>query len=182
MSRGRSRTKCTASIDKEEFCCRYCNRNFLDQEKFRAHQSLHEEQYYCTECNKSFCDLDKLHGHQLSTGHKGEKFFDTKDVYNNAHNQANSEQLDIEEDEQQILQDVDYFSNDENNIDNLFKCLTCGKVYITEENLERHIKVTHEGEKPFSCKICDKLFAYESSLKGHVEIVHKVKSIDNEKK
>lgn len=172
MSKSRPRTKPTASIDKDEFRCRYCNRNFLDEDKFKAHQSLHEEQYYCTECNKSFCDWDRLHGHQINTGHKGEKFFDTKDIDKNV--QTNFEKSEVEDDGEQILPDVEDYSNDENNGDNLFKCLTCGKVYVTEENLERHIKVAHEGEKPFSCEICDKLFAYESSLKGHVEIVHKV--------
>ncbi|XP_011506078.1 PREDICTED: zinc finger protein 761-like isoform X1 [Ceratosolen solmsi marchali] len=56
--------------------------------------------------------------------------------------------------------------------DNIFKCDKCNKHFQSKNNLETHVKVVHQGEKPFICEICNKAFAYQSSLKGHKEIVH----------
>jgi uncharacterized Zn-finger protein len=62
-------------------------------------------------------------------------------------------------------------SKDTNNV---FKCDKCNKHFQSKNNLEAHVKVVHQGEKPFICEICNKAFAYQSSLKGHKEIVHQV--------
>lgn len=55
-----------------------------------------------------------------------------------------------------------------------YRCEKCSKHFQSKDNLETHIKVVHQGEKPFVCDVCSKAFAYESSLKGHMEIVHQV--------
>lgn len=81
-----------------------------------------------------------------------------------------------------------------------YKCLVCGKIYITKSLCNTHIKnvhmkekihecnlctmrfytksdvnrhrVTHTGEKNFTCSFCNNLFATKDSLRRHLKRTH----------
>lgn len=47
-------------------------------------------------------------------------------------------------------------------IDRKFKCALCHKSFIRKDHVKTHIKVIHEGIKPFICKICETKFPNKS--------------------
>jgi uncharacterized Zn-finger protein len=49
-------------------------------------------------------------------------------------------------------------------------CDHCGKEFTRSDNLRRHIKRVHTGEKLFACETCDKSFATADVLKRHKKI------------
>ncbi len=49
-------------------------------------------------------------------------------------------------------------------------CDHCGKEFTRSNNLRRHIKRVHTGEKLFACETCDKSFATADVLKRHKKI------------
>lgn len=80
------------------------------------------------------------------------------------------------EDQENLVKDELSQDSEFKDINDSFKCFRCNKHFQSTDNLETHVKVVHEGEKPFVCEICSKAFAYQSSLKGHMEIVHQVRN------
>merc|ERR1712126_113767 len=53
-------------------------------------------------------------------------------------------------------------------------CDTCGKKFVSKENLTRHIRTLHSNVKPHHCDEhgCDKKFARRDSLSMHKKTVH----------
>jgi hypothetical protein len=51
--------------------------------------------------------------------------------------------------------------------DNL-NCPICDIEVTSEQNLENHIQLVHDGKMPIKCPICDEGFASESILKDHL--------------
>ena len=52
-----------------------------------------------------------------------------------------------------------------------FRCIYpgCGKDFTLKQNLNKHVKRTHESNKPvFKCTHCDKLFHKNLHLKSHL--------------
>ena len=39
-----------------------------------------------------------------------------------------------------------------------FKCDMCNKLFIDKVNLNGHVKIVHDGHKPFKCNICQQYF------------------------
>ena len=54
----------------------------------------------------------------------------------------------------------------------LFKCEICGKDYLWESYLKKHIKVVHRKEKAHSCPQCDYKSGDLSVMKTHISTVH----------
>ena len=50
----------------------------------------------------------------------------------------------------------------------LFQCVECGKAFGSTTLLQRHVKVTHSGEKPHKCQYCDKSYARHDNLQRHI--------------
>ena len=51
-----------------------------------------------------------------------------------------------------------------------YKCDECGKHFILNIGLKRHITAVHE--KRFNCDQCGKIFARRCNLKVHIQILH----------
>lgn len=54
-----------------------------------------------------------------------------------------------------------------------FCCITCGKSFTEQEQLNLHVRVTHEEDsRPWECKKCRIRFGRKSSLTRHEQTVH----------
>ena len=51
------------------------------------------------------------------------------------------------------------------------KCDVCGKTFINNFELKRHVETVHEGIKP-TCNICGKEFSFRHSLIKHFKAQH----------
>ena len=53
-----------------------------------------------------------------------------------------------------------------------YTCLTCGKNYMHQYSLDRHM-LTHQGTgRHYSCPICDKQFTQKPAMKRHMKTIH----------
>jgi len=53
-----------------------------------------------------------------------------------------------------------------------FPCIDCGKAFSTQQQLQRHQHAVHLKEKPFKCSTCGLAFARKSYLTAHMDSVH----------
>ena len=53
-----------------------------------------------------------------------------------------------------------------------FLCIDCGKAFLTQQQLQRHQHAVHLKEKPFKCSTCGLAFARKSYLTAHMDSVH----------
>ena len=57
-----------------------------------------------------------------------------------------------------------------------FECELCKKKYISKQALNIHFETTHEGKKPdVKCPMCEKMFGNKQVLKRHIDNVHEKK-------
>ena len=52
------------------------------------------------------------------------------------------------------------------------KCQTCGRTFVKQEKLNRHLKSHSMGDPALTCEKCSKVFFFEPELKKHVHEVH----------
>lgn len=53
-----------------------------------------------------------------------------------------------------------------------YTCLACGKKYMHQYSLDRHM-LTHQGSgRHYSCPICDKQFTQKPAMKRHMKTIH----------
>ncbi|VDP84706.1 unnamed protein product [Schistosoma mattheei] len=48
-------------------------------------------------------------------------------------------------------------------------CDTCGRSFVREDKLKRHVMSIHTAEKPHVCHICSKAFSRKDKLKDHLK-------------
>ncbi|OXU19960.1 hypothetical protein TSAR_013867 [Trichomalopsis sarcophagae] len=169
--------------------CVECQDQFINKEDLMFHQkSLAHSGINVIETNNDLIDDKKVNSHNsVAVKTVDIKLTNSAELDKRSSSPLTSISNDtgglksLEQDElQEILEEKqDNSSQDEPANDSEFqdlngslKCLKCNKHFQSKDNLEAHVKVVHEGEKPFICEICSKAFAYQSSLKGHMEIVH----------
>nr|XP_022917734.1 zinc finger protein 236-like [Onthophagus taurus] len=132
----------------ETFTCKDCLAEFEKESDYHEHLEKHsaivdesdEEKlpYVCSYCNYVFEDSTKFKEH-ISHHIKIKKLvFGPK---------RNRQKLDCK--------------------DNPHKCTTCGKSFIKQCLLERHLRI-HSGERPFACTKCDRKFTQKGSLQVHL--------------
>ncbi|XP_029651680.1 DNA-binding protein Ikaros [Octopus sinensis] len=51
-----------------------------------------------------------------------------------------------------------------------YKCSICGKAFGYKNGLIRHVRLTHDKERPFQCDICHRRFGYKNILLEHQNI------------
>ena len=49
-----------------------------------------------------------------------------------------------------------------------FKCIKCALSCASKTDLEKHIKVVHEGLKPYKCNFCERFFSTKGNLDRHL--------------
>uniref|UniRef100_UPI00358F79F8 zinc finger protein 568-like isoform X1 n=2 Tax=Myxine glutinosa TaxID=7769 RepID=UPI00358F79F8 len=52
-------------------------------------------------------------------------------------------------------------------INNLYKCLVCGKSFTQLGHMNYHLRI-HTGERPYTCVVCGKSFAFTGNLRIHM--------------
>ncbi|XP_039285288.1 gastrula zinc finger protein XlCGF7.1-like [Nilaparvata lugens] len=51
-----------------------------------------------------------------------------------------------------------------------FRCdYNCGKVFASKRSMERHVRSSHTGERPYACTLCPKRFADRSNHRRHIK-------------
>ena len=63
--------------------------------------------------------------------------------------------------------------------ENLFKsfiCPKCGRSYLKERNLKRHVNFECGVAPKLQCPLCSNLFRYSACVKRHLESVHQLDS------
>ena len=53
-----------------------------------------------------------------------------------------------------------------------FLCHQCSSSFFNKSAMENHIRIVHNGLRPFPCPICEKKFPTRSQVSGHIKSVH----------
>ncbi|KAK2581207.1 hypothetical protein KPH14_008006 [Odynerus spinipes] len=188
VNRGRGRGRPKLRRRKNKFTCQLCGRGFLQRSRYIVHKSFHKGvKYECRECKKLFTNKDNFALHQKMTQHTGCGITEISEEHDNniqnpvientnsasnnplPNNTNNVETTFTNNQDMDITTEISD-TNVANNSDKSIVCEQCDKTFQTKESYELHVKVVHEGEKPFACNICNKSFAYQTNLKGHMLI------------
>jgi hypothetical protein len=62
-------------------------------------------------------------------------------------------------------------SDQEKNTLKRVQCLICIKTFVSNRNLNGHMKTGHESLMPFDCYLCDLKFG-QKNLQTHIKTVH----------
>ena len=69
-----------------------------------------------------------------------------------------------------MLQKHIEFVHEKKNIE--FVCKFCNKVLTSKANLKTHVRIVHEGARPFGCELCGKTFTTKQHRDIHVKRDH----------
>lgn len=164
-----------------DFHCGSCGRGFPEESIKTQHEvNCKTKRYICDICNYMTFSIGNLHLHQRK--HTGERPYTcpscdkrfTRVAHLNQHVKLHANEFEIHcsmcgrgfADEHEMLQHELSCKN------RMFQCHMCHDVHHRMDNLKRHIKVTHMGEKEVLCEFCSKQFPAKSSLTKHVRICH----------
>ncbi|KAK3587569.1 hypothetical protein CHS0354_004859 [Potamilus streckersoni] len=139
--------------------CKVCNR-YVKCNEIPLEKHMEECQgrvpFKCPECDKEFQYESSLKCHVVSHYPDKPKLFACSECDYKSNYKAN-----LKKHVRHIHQ-----MNKERNI----KCLECDKMFFTEDNMRRHLKL-HSDERPHKCAQCSKAFKTIHGLKSH-EISH----------
>ena len=138
--------------------CKLCNR-YVKCNEIPLEKHMEECQgrvpFKCPECDKEFQYESSLKCHVVSHYPDKPKLFSCDQCEYKSNYKANLKKHIRHIHEQKKERDI--------------KCLECDKMFYTEENMRRHLKL-HSDEKPFKCeeKDCEKAFKTPNGLKFHM--------------
>lgn len=164
------------------FICNICQRQFIDDAVFKAHQKDHSvKEFVCETCGKEFRkeDLFVQHKivHTIKTEAQDVKFSAIENIINSemmSNNRIGFQSLE----DLKCLQHNDEFNNQsetvsqkskysDRNMPNMLQCNICNKKFKKMAHLTRHMKI-HASVKPHTCHLCKKGFARGEQLMNHM--------------
>ena len=170
--------KHVSQIDEEKGKCNVCGKVFPVH--LKLHMKVHEGQTLCETCGKSFPNPGDLRNHvSLVHEEKGKckvcgKYFSTpKNMRRHVeivHEKIKNATCDhcgkLFSEKGGLKKHLNAYHYQS------YKCETCQNYYYSQNSLNTHIHVVHEGHKDYSCESCGKLFAGAQDLKRHIRGVH----------
>lgn len=161
--------------------CDSCGRGFPDDDTLKKHQQrCNTKRYTCDICNYMTFSVGNLDLHKRK--HTGERPFCcpscdkrfTRVAHLNQHVKLHANDFEMHcnmcgrgfSDEKELLRHELTCKN------RMFQCHMCRDTHIRMDNLRRHIKIIHMGEKEVLCEYCSKQFPAKSSLTKHIKFKH----------
>lgn len=166
---------------EEPFRCNQCGKSFSAHHSLKAHMLKHtgEKPYACEECGNTFVHANSLRLHMAK--HTGIRPYECDICGKNfvmlghlkKHHTIHMEKVlscHICGNKYPTQKVLDEHMNATHDSSKHRKCNICGKIFVRQYDLRRHIMV-HAGDKPFECPHCDKAFTARSDLVRH-SVVH----------
>lgn len=161
--------------------CDSCGRGFPDDDTLKKHQQrCQTKRYICDICNYMTFSIGNLDLHKRK--HTGERPFAcpscdkrfTRVAHLNQHVKLHANDFEMHcnmcgrgfSEERELLRHELTCKN------RMFQCHMCRDTHIRMDNLRRHIKIIHMGEKEILCEYCSKQFPAKSSLTKHIKFKH----------
>lgn len=165
-----------------DFHCNSCGRGFPNQHLTSEHETTcRTKRYACDQCDHVTFSIGNLHLHKRT--HTGERPFAcnscdkrfTRVSHLNQHVKLHAEDFELHcgmcgrgyADANELQQHQNKCKNRK------FQCHMCKDVHHRMDNLKRHIKITHMGEKEILCEYCSMQFPAKSSLVKHIRHRHR---------
>lgn len=165
-----------------DFHCKSCGRGFSDADAQKKHEnSCKTKRYSCNQCIYMTFSIGNMELHMRK--HTGERPFAcdvcdkrfTRVSHLNQHVKLHAEEFDLH------CSACGRGFSDENDMEKhqitcknrQFQCHMCRDVHHRMDNLKRHIKITHMGQKEIMCEYCSKQFPAKSSLAKHIQHRHR---------
>ena len=118
----------------------------------------HEKLFKCDICDKDFLSIRNIRKHMANIHKMLEKLeikMNTCDICNEKFAQTNLEV------HKKMFHRV-----------GLIECGKCGKKFLYQSELKKHVNRIHEKSYIFKCDTCDRSFHVASNLKNHIAKVH----------
>lgn len=161
--------------------CGSCGRGFPEESIKTAHEAICKtKRYVCDICHYMTFSIGNLHLHQRK--HTGERPYPcpscdkrfTRVAHLNQHVKlhANDYEMHCSLCGRGFADENEMYQHEVTCKNRMFQCHMCHDVHHRMDNLKRHIKVTHMGEKEVLCEYCSKQFPAKSSLTKHIRFCH----------
>lgn len=132
--------------DDKKFLCTECGALFYMKHHLNRHAMTHtqEKTHLCKICGKLFSQSSYLNRH-----------------LENHNKYSKCPRCDFE------LKNNDAYQHHVDTGHFLFVCDPCEKVFLTDNNLQKHLKSHNKNERKLSCDVCGKMFVNKGNLKKH---------------
>lgn len=164
-----------------EFHCSSCGRGFSDDESTKKHeQKCNTKRYICDICNYMTFNTGNLLLHKRK--HTGERPFAcgscdkrfSRVSHLNKHVKLHSDEFEMHCSlcGRGFSEQSEMLAHEAKCKNHILQCFMCGEIHYRFDNLRRHIKVAHLGEKEVMCEYCSRRFLDRSGLNKHIKAIH----------